>query len=375
MKTISKILIFIFCIFPLNNLSCYAEVSAQSAIVIEKSSGRILYDKNADKKLPMASTTKIMTALVALENGNTDDIITISSTAAGTEGSSMYLEAGEKMTLLELLYGLMLSSGNDAAVAIAEHFGGTDKFVALMNNKAKEIGATKTNFTNPNGLPDNSHYSTAWDMAKITAVALENETFLEIVSSKSYRVAGEGKAYSRTLSNHNKLLNMYQGCIGVKTGFTKAAGRCLVSAAEKEEMTLICVTLNAPDDWNDHINLYNQLFPEYSLRHILHSGVPLDSIQVENSTLDSLSVTVNEDFLYPLAKDEEISTTLTLSPPLYAPVENLTQCGDAILSLKGKEIKKIPLVTIGNAPQKTIFSDEDSLLNKILGFFARLFPL
>ena len=269
----------------------------------------------------------------------------------------------------------MLSSGNDAAVAIAEHFGGINNFVTLMNDKAKELGASQTNFTNPNGLPDSSHYSTALDMAKITAFALNNQTFAEIVSTKTYKISGEGKAYSRTLSNHNKLLNMYQGCIGVKTGFTKAAGRCLVSAAEQNSMTLICVTLNAPDDWRDHSNLYDNLFSKYSICHILHSGVPIDSIQVESSTFDSLPVTPREDFSYPLTKDEECSTALTLSSPLTAPVDDLTECGSVIISLNGKEIKKIPLVTIGNAPQKTIFSDENSFLNKILSFFAKLLPL
>lgn len=193
-------------------------------IVLEKDSGRVLYQKNAEKQMPMASTTKIMTAIVALEQGDPAAQVQISPAAAGVEGSSMYLETGEKLTLEELLYGLMLSSGNDAAVAIAEHFGGTEAFVGLMNQKAQEIGANNTHFANPNGLPDDTHYSTSHDMATITAYGLKNPKFAEIVATKSYQIAGEGKAYTRTLTNHNKLLNICEGCIGVKTGFTKAAG-------------------------------------------------------------------------------------------------------------------------------------------------------
>ncbi|MBQ3573353.1 MAG: D-alanyl-D-alanine carboxypeptidase, partial [Clostridia bacterium] len=204
-------------------LDVFAEpsVSAHSAILIEKNSGRVLYAKNPDERLPMASTTKIMTSICAIESGNVslDQTLEISASAAGVEGSSMYLESGEKMTLRELLYGLMLSSGNDAAVAIAECISGDkEKFAELMNKKAEEIGAANTHFTNPNGLPDENHYSTAHDMAKLTAYAMQNQSFAEIVSTKSFKIAGEGKAYPRVLSNHNKLLSMYEGCIGVKTG-------------------------------------------------------------------------------------------------------------------------------------------------------------
>ena len=343
-------------------------VSAQAALVLEQSTGRVLYEKNADSKLPMASTTKIITALVALENAEQlDEPFKISATAAGVEGSSMYLEAGETMTLRELLYGLMLSSGNDAAVAIAERFGGIDTFVTLMNQKAKELGANNTHFTNPNGLPDENHYSSARDMATLTAYAMNNPAFCEIVSTKTFTVSGEGKSYPRTLSNHNKLLRLCEGCIGVKTGFTKAAGRCLVSAAKRENMTLICVTLNAPDDWNDHQNLYKDLFVRYHLTPILHTGLCLDSISIENSETTTLPVTPTEDFSYPLTDKETCTTELSLSPPLSAPVADKTDAGTVTVRLEDKELKTIPLCTVGNAPRASIFSSNHS------GFLKRIF--
>ena len=257
MKKIVSLWIVVFCIFSF--YSVYAEqpddaailsaeeeeaakmlVPPQSAIVMEKESGRILYEINPRQKLPMASTTKIMTAIVALEKGNPADNVTISATAEGVEGSSMYIRQGEIMSLEELLYGLMLCSGNDAAVAIAEHVGGNiEQFVQMMNQKAQEIGALDTHFDNPNGLPSDSHYSTAYDMALITAYGLKNATFAKIVSTREMTISGYGKQYVRQLVNHNKLLRMYPDCIGVKTGFTKEAGRCLVSAAKRDGMTLI----------------------------------------------------------------------------------------------------------------------------------------
>ena len=189
--------------------------SASSAILMDAASGRVLYEQNADAKMLIASTTKIMTALVAIREGEPSDVVTVSREAAYTEGSAMYLSVGEELTLETLLYGLMLCSGNDAAVAIAEHIGGsTEGFVAMMNATAKELGLSSTSFANPNGLDAKTHYSTARDMAKLACAAMENETFARIVSTKSVSVCG------RTMSNHNKLLSMTEGCIGLKTVYT-----------------------------------------------------------------------------------------------------------------------------------------------------------
>lgn len=354
-RILFSLLLLLSCLFALSLSVCATpNVSAKACVVIEPESGRVLYQKNAQAQLPMASTTKIMTALVALEHGNSADIVKISDTAAGTEGSSMYLQAGEVMTLEELLYGLMLSSGNDAAVAIAEHFGGVDTFVTLMNQKAEEIGAKNTHFKNPNGLPDDVHYSTAADMALLTAHALKNPTFAQIVATKSYRIAGEGKAYPRALTNHNKLLSMYEGCIGVKTGFTKAAGRCLVSAAKRDEMTLICVTLNAPNDWSDHMNLYNHLFKTYRLSKPLTAESILGEIAVTGSDILSLPFSAAEEFSYPLAEGESLTTSLLPQESIKAPVVQGDICGTVSVQLGATTVKTIPLVMKGEAEKQLI---------------------
>ncbi len=373
MRKFMLFLISFLVALSLGSVHAAPSVSAQSALVMELESGRVLYQKNGEAKLPMASTTKIMTAIVALERGNLKDKIKISATAAGVEGSSMYLEAGEIMTLEELLYGLMLASGNDAAVAIAEHFGGVEKFVELMNQTASKVGAKSTHFENPNGLPHENHYSTAYDMALLTAHGLKNPDFAKIVSTKSYSITGTGKAYPRTLTNHNKLLRMMESCIGVKTGFTKAAGRCLVSASRQEGMTLICVTLNAPDDWNDHCNLYNHLFSVYHLVPILHAGTPLGIIPVEKSDTLSLPLTTAEDISYPLSPDETYTTELSIAPPLLAPASAGTEAGTATIRLSDNTTIAVPLITAGNATRQSVFSTaEGSLFHRILDFFGGL---
>ena len=345
-----KKIYFIICVLLtgslLNSGEAYfkTDISAQSAIVIEKSTGRVLYSKDSEAHLPMASTTKIMTAICAIENGNLEDNVPISAKAAATEGSSMYLQEGEKMSLRELLYGLMLSSGNDAAVAIAEYFGGNDAFVEMMNKKAKEIGAVDTNFANPNGLPDDSHYSTAHDMARITAYGLKNPEFAQIVATKTYKVQGEGKACPRQLTNHNKLLNTCNGCIGVKTGFTKAAGRCLISACERDGMTLICVTLNASDDWRDHCNLYDDLFSEYKMKKIIEKGQQIKEINVENSETGKILALADKDIHYPLTAGEKTETMINSVDNLSAPVSKGEMCGELVLFLNNSEIGRIELV-------------------------------
>ena len=247
MKKLCLLLIFFMVLLQTD---CKA-LSAGSYALIEAESGRLLCGSNENKKLPMASTTKIMTAVLAIENSNPDDIVTVSNNAANTEGSSIYLKPGEKISMRELLYGLMLESGNDAAVAIAEHISGTaQEFSAAMTDKARAIGALNTVFKNPNGLNEEGHYTTAKDLALITREALKNPLFAEIVATKSIRLSRS------TYTNHNKLLSMYGGITGVKTGFTKKCGRCLVSSCSRNGFSLIAVTLNDPDDWNDHIYLY-----------------------------------------------------------------------------------------------------------------------
>ncbi|MGP3559952.1 D-alanyl-D-alanine carboxypeptidase family protein [Geobacillus sp. BK01] len=247
-------------------------VSAKSAILIEQHSGRILFAKDAYTKRRIASITKIMTAILAIESGKLDDTVTVSARAVRTEGSSIYLRQGEKMKLRDLVYGLMLRSGNDAAVAIAEHVGGSvEGFVFLMNEKAVEIGMRDTEFANPHGLDDaENHYSTAYDMALLMQYAMKNEEFRRISGTKVYRApAPPGEDGARVWRNKNKLLtSLYEYCTGGKTGYTKRAHRTLVTTASKDGVDLIAVTLDAPDDWNDHIAMYEYGFSNYHIAKI-----------------------------------------------------------------------------------------------------------
>ena len=239
-------------------------LSAQSAVLIEAESGDVILNQSAHLPLPMASTTKIMTALVALELASPETKITVDASAVGVEGSSIYLIENEQLTLEQLLYALLLESANDAAVAIAIGLcGSVESFADEMNRKATELGLKQTHFTNPHGLDHEEHFTTAYELAMITRAALQNQLFEQIVSTRKTTIPHAGIAGNRLLVNHNKLLRMYDGCIGVKTGFTKRSGRCLVSAAERDGVTLIAVTLNAPDDWNDHSSLFDYGFTRY----------------------------------------------------------------------------------------------------------------
>ncbi len=239
-------------------------VSAQSAVLMLAQTGDRVYEKEADIRLPMASTTKIMTALVALDLADPDQVITVAPEAVGTEGSSIYLTEGEALTLEQLLYALLLESANDAAVAIACGVSGSvEKFAAEMNKKAAALGLKNTHFVNPHGLDHEEHYTTAYELAVITRHALQNPLFKTIVSTRKTTIPHESPDSARLLVNHNKMLRLYEGCIGVKTGFTKRSGRCLVSAAERDGVTLISVTINAPDDWDDHADLLDYGFSKY----------------------------------------------------------------------------------------------------------------
>ena len=229
------------------------EVSATAAVLMDADSGRLLYEKNGGRRMLIASTTKLMTALVALEQGDLQREITVTGSHMA-EGSSMYLRPGEKLTLETLLYGLLLRSGNDAALAVTDCMGGLAPFVERMNEKAAELGMEHTCFANPNGLDDENHYSTAEDMARLAAAAMEEPVLRRIASTKTARVGG------RTMTNHNKLLSRVEGCVGLKTGYTRAAGRTLVSCAERDGVRLVAVTLQDGDDWNDHAALYDRGF-------------------------------------------------------------------------------------------------------------------
>lgn len=274
--------------------------SAESVILIEAESGRVLYEDNAAQELLIASITKLMTALVAVESGiPLDTVISIPREAVAVEGSSLYLTEGEEITLEALLYGLMLHSGNDAAVAIALTCRETvEAFVLAMNQKAKELGMEQSSFANPHGLNAEEHYSTAKDMARLAQACLENDVLRDIVSTKSIQLSG------RSFTNKNKLLWNYEGCIGMKTGYTELAGRTLVSAATRNDMTLICVTLNDRNDWLDHSNLYDYAFETYHMERIEDDFA--QKIPLVDGLTPFVSVGIEESFAYPLTEEESI---------------------------------------------------------------------
>ena len=311
--------------------------SAVSAILLDGNSGRVLYAQNADEPRLIASITKIMTAVVALEKGELDQVCQVQP-ADQAEGSSMYLKAGERVTLEELLYGLMLPSGNDAALAIARCVSGSvEAFVAEMNGKAEELGMAHTSFANPNGLDAEDHYSTARDMAVLTAYAMNNPTFRRIVSTSSITI-GE-----RTLSNHNRLLKEYEGCIGVKTGYTKAAGRTLVSAAERDGQLLIAVTLSDGNDWQDHRDLLDYGFSAYPGTAVFSAGEQLGLVKIRGSDILQAPIVAAEGFSYPLAQGEAPEVTLACYGEITAPVPEGAVIGEAVIRLDGQEIGRVPV--------------------------------
>ena len=321
-------------------------VSARRAYVLDAVSGRELFSRNEDQRSLIASTTKIMTALIVCEQCNVLDRMRIPKEAVGIEGSSMYLKEGEVLTLQELLYGLMLSSGNDAAVALAIYCGGTvEGFAELMNDKARILGLTGTHFENPNGLDSPGHYSTARDLAALAAYAMKNPIFYKTVSAKSVKV-GE-----RCLTNHNKLLWKLEGADGVKTGFTKAAGRILVSSATRQGRRIIGVTIDAPDDWNDHCQLLNDGFTRYQDRQIVQAGQCVGTLTVLGGESGCVQVLAAEDFSYALAQGE--SPVLVLPGPgfVYAPAVAGADAGFAYVLINGNAIGKVPVVYGGTVEQ------------------------
>ncbi len=323
------------------------EVSSHSACVIDIDTGRILAAKNENEKSEPASITKIMTALIALENADIKKVVTIPSAAAGVEGSSIYIKAGEKYSLEDLLYGLMLRSGNDAATAIAiDVAGSVDAFVEKMNQKAQELGCTGTHFNNPHGLPDEKHYTTAHDMALITAAALRNDTFVKIVSTKNYTAEPDGAGETRSWQNKNKLLWQYEGAIGVKTGYTKSAGKTYVGAADRNGIRIAVVVLGAKDMWGDAATLLDDAFASYQQVDLIKDGQSTGvtpvleglSSEVEGITEGSLSKTLTKE------EQERIVTKCVYQTPLYAPVAKGDIIGSMQVYLDDEMIGSVPIV-------------------------------
>ena len=314
-------------------------LSAKSAAVMDCVSGRLLLNHNSSRQSLIASTTKIMTALLICERCNVLDQMQIPRQAVGIEGSSMYLREGERLSVQELLYGLMLSSGNAAAVALALYCcGSIEEFANLMNDKARSLGMTQTHFENPNGLDSKNHYSTAGDLAILASYAMENPIFSKTVSTKTVTIG------NRMLRNHNKLLWLYPGADGVKTGYTKAAGRILVSSATQNRRRLVAVTISDPNDWADHAAMLDRGFSQFQLQRIVTVGDCVGYREVAGGTSEKVAVLAAENFTYSVSKEEQPQLLLPGSGFIYAPVAEGADAGAAYVLLSGKAVGKIPVV-------------------------------
>ncbi|MBO5378793.1 MAG: D-alanyl-D-alanine carboxypeptidase [Clostridia bacterium] len=353
-RKISFLLLFLT-VFSLFTLPLHAlSLSAKSAILIEGQSGEVIYEKNACEMLSMASTTKIMTAIVALESGcDLDKKYKIPPEAIGIEGSSIYLTNDEELSLRELLYALMLESANDSAVAIAIiTYGSLENFVEKMNEKAAELNLSSTHFENPHGLDAENHHSSALDLATLAKYALENELFAKIVKTRTYKIGGEN-TLPRTLVNHNKLLRLYDGASGVKTGYTKKTGRCLVSSAFRDGVSLIAVTLNAPSDWHDHAELFDygfSLYESVSLADIGDYTVELPILNGKKST----ALAVNDSaFSFTQRKGEgDFYAVLEVNDEISAPIYKGDSLGKIVFYKNDEKIGETNIVSLENIKKK-----------------------
>jgi serine-type D-Ala-D-Ala carboxypeptidase (penicillin-binding protein 5/6) len=343
--------------FP-EKTSASVSVSASSAVLMDQESGRVLYGKNAHEKKRIASITKIMTAILAIESDKLEKMVQVSAKATRAEGSSVYLKPNEKIKLEDLVYGLMLRSGNDTAEAIAEYVGGSlDGFVYLMNSKAKEIGMANTNFANPHGLDNfENHYSTAYDMALLTRYAMQNEKYQVISGTKIHKAPNPEEKWDRVWRNKNRLLSKYKYTTGGKTGYTKRAKRTLVTTATKGDMDLISVTLNAPDDWNDHISMFEYGFQKYDLVEVISKG-KIDNVK---DKAYQNHVFFNRSFSYPVTKEEKdlVSIKYKLIKPTEKWLEtNPEVVGKAIVFLDTKPIEEVAVFYKQEQKKEKEFTD------------------
>ncbi|MFC0299394.1 D-alanyl-D-alanine carboxypeptidase family protein [Virgibacillus soli] len=338
-------------------------VSAQNAILIEQSTGRVLFEKNAHDQRPIASITKIMTAIIAVESGMMDDMTAASRRAIYTEGSSIYLEQGEKMSIKDLVYGLMLRSGNDAAVAISEHIGGSvEGFVYLMNEKAKWLGMENTSFKNPHGLHEENHYSSAYDMAILMRYAMDNDVFREISGMEMYKAEKRSYAWR----NKNKLLtSYYDACTGGKTGFTKISGRTLVSSAQKNKMDLIAVTLNASDDWNDHMGMFEWGFKNFKLHPLINKGENIYEVSGDSVKSKRMKGYILEDVNYPLMATE-LRNMMKRFEPMYND-EETDILGNEIIYLDGQPIMEVDIFRKGSMDEESFLSQVMAIYKSVMG--------
>ena len=309
---VSILLIFSNAIMP--NIIGVKAHQQSAEIVMELNTNRVVYSNNANAKKFMASTTKILTAITIIENCNLNDVVSIKKESVGIEGSSIYLKKDEKLTVRELLYGLMLRSGNDCAQALAIHCSNSiNNFASLMNQTARKIGATSSNFVNPHGLHDDNHYTTAYDLALISCYAMKNDIFREIVSTKSIRISGATKDTPRLLINKNKMLKEFSGSTGIKTGYTKKAGRCLVSSCKRNGIEFICVVLNCGPMFEVSKTLLTNAFNDYKNYKIMESDNIINFIDVNGG--EKVGIHIKNDIVLPLTKFEKENLEIVIDVP------------------------------------------------------------
>lgn len=347
------------------------DVTAKSAIVIEAATGKVLYEKNANDKRYPASTTKVMTLITALEEGNVNDVITASNNAATTEGSSLWLSAGEQLPMLDLLYGMMLVSGNDATVAIAEHISGSvAEFGKLMTQKAHALGALHTNFVNSNGLPDVNHYTTAADMAKITAYGYKLPLFAQIVATKEKTMPWQGQEHDRDLFNENRMLWLYDGANGVKTGYTDDAGRCLVSSATRNGVQIIAVVFDSDKMWDDSIAMLNYGFTQVHEQTIVKQGDILKTVKVlDGKGSDVVPLYAQSSIAIPMTEDNQGDFTTVIDVPdkLSAPLAQGQAVGRVKVLYQNQEVGSTDLIVQTAIEKKSLFK---SLWSSVWVLFA-----
>lgn len=356
-----KLLLFIVLLFP---FSVKAN-SARNMIAMDMETNRVLYEKNAYDPNLIASITKIMTAIIAIENKDLESDVKATDTILKSFGSGIYIEVGETMKLKDLLYGLMLRSGNDAALAIAEYVGGSvDKFVDLMNKKASELGMNNTKFINPHGLENNDgkgNTSTAYDMAILTSYAMKNSLYQEIVKTKKYMVTTDKKTYSWT--NKNKLLSMYEYTTGGKTGYTEKAKRTLVSTASKDNKNIVIVTLNDGNDWDDHINMYENIFNEYNNELIIAK----DNFKIEKEDYykNDANLYIQEDVYLLLKENEKKDISLNINLNKLSQYKDGDVVGTIEVKLKDQTLKEVKIYISKQEEKK----EKKTLWERILGWF------
>jgi len=333
-----------------------ASTSAQGAVVMEATSGRVLFAKNSHAPMPMASTTKVMTAWLAIRYGNLQELVKIPSMAVGVEGSSMYLEKGETLTLEDLLYGLMLNSGNDAAVAIAIHLGGSvEGFAAMMNAEAEKLGMLNTHFVTPNGLQHKDHYTSAYDLGLLSCLAMQDPEFRKIVGTESKQVPWLDHPWPRTLKNKNKILWQYEGGNGVKTGYTTAAGRCLVASAERDGMQLVSVALNCGPMFEDCMALMDDAFARYRMVMLVPESVSIAGTDVKAGVKGRVMLRTDRPVALPLSAEEVGKVSLEIETlQLTAPVAEGTIAGSVTAKI-GEWEASASLVPVSAVERRTFW--------------------